>query len=57
MVEPDHARLHRLEGADHDSTVRCLTRLVLAHGHGMEGWEAPEWQAPWRSDTPTDPPE
>jgi SnoaL-like domain len=22
----------------------------------MEGWEAPEWRAPWRSDTPADPP-
>jgi hypothetical protein len=21
-----------------------------------EGWEAPEWRAPWRSDTPADPP-
>jgi SnoaL-like domain len=23
----------------------------------MEGWEAPEWRAAWRSDTPADPPE
>ena len=23
----------------------------------MEGWEAPEWRAPWRSDTPADAPE
>jgi hypothetical protein len=23
----------------------------------MEGWEAPEWRARWRSDTPADPPE
>jgi ketosteroid isomerase-like protein len=22
-----------------------------------EGWEAPEWRAPWRSDTPADPSE
>jgi SnoaL-like domain len=22
----------------------------------MEGWDAPEWRAPWRSDTPADPP-
>jgi hypothetical protein len=22
----------------------------------MEGWEAPTWRAPWRSDTPADPP-
>jgi hypothetical protein len=22
-----------------------------------EGWEAPEWRVPWRSDTPADPPE
>jgi ketosteroid isomerase-like protein len=22
----------------------------------MEGWEAPEWRAPWRSETPADPP-
>ena len=22
----------------------------------MEGWEAPEWRAPWRSSTPADPP-
>ena len=23
----------------------------------MEGWEAPEWRAPWRADTPADAPE
>jgi ketosteroid isomerase-like protein len=23
----------------------------------MEGWEAPEWRSPWRSDTPADPPD
>lgn len=23
----------------------------------MEAWEAPEWRAPWRSETPADPPE
>jgi hypothetical protein len=23
----------------------------------MDGWEAPEWRAPWRADTPADPPE
>ena len=23
----------------------------------METWEAPAWRAPWRSDTPADPPE
>jgi hypothetical protein len=23
----------------------------------MEGWEAPDWRAPWRSMTPADPPE
>jgi len=23
----------------------------------MEGFEAPAWRAPWRSDTPADPPE
>jgi hypothetical protein len=22
----------------------------------MEGWEAADWRAPWRSDTPADPP-
>ncbi|HVD13667.1 MAG TPA: nuclear transport factor 2 family protein, partial [Actinomycetota bacterium] len=22
-----------------------------------EGWDAPAWRAPWRSDTPADPPE
>lgn len=22
----------------------------------MEGWDAPEWRAPWRADTPADPP-
>ena len=25
--------------------------------HVMDGWPAPEWQAPWRADTPADPPE
>ena len=23
----------------------------------MDGWEAPEWRAPWRADTPADPAE
>jgi hypothetical protein len=23
----------------------------------MDGWEAPEWRAPWRADTPSDSPE
>jgi hypothetical protein len=23
----------------------------------MEGWDAPQWRAPWRADTPADPPE
>jgi hypothetical protein len=23
----------------------------------MEAWEAPEWRARWRADTPADPPE
>jgi hypothetical protein len=23
----------------------------------MEGWEPPDWRAPWRSETPADPPE
>ena len=23
----------------------------------MEGWEAPDWRAPWRADTSADPPE
>ena len=23
----------------------------------MDGWDAPEWRAPWRADTPADPPE
>ena len=23
----------------------------------MEGWEAPAWRAPWRAETPADPPE
>ena len=23
----------------------------------MEGWEAPQWRAPWRSATPADPPQ
>jgi hypothetical protein len=22
----------------------------------MDGWEAPDWRAPWRSETPADPP-
>jgi ketosteroid isomerase-like protein len=23
----------------------------------MDGWQAPKWRAPWRADTPADPPE
>lgn len=23
----------------------------------MDGWEAPEWRAPWRAEDPADPPE
>jgi hypothetical protein len=25
--------------------------------YGADAWEAPEWRAPWRSETPADPPE
>jgi hypothetical protein len=25
--------------------------------YGGDAWEAPEWRAPWRSETPADPPE
>ena len=34
----------------HDKVVR--ERIYV-----MEGWEAPEWRAPWRADTPADPAE
>ena len=31
-------------------------RVARERIYVMEGWEAPEWRAPWRSDTPADPP-
>jgi hypothetical protein len=31
-------------------------KVVRERIYVMEGWEAPEWRAPWRSDTPADPP-
>jgi hypothetical protein len=30
-------------------------RVARERIYVMEGWEAPEWRAPWRSDTPADP--
>jgi hypothetical protein len=32
-------------------------KVVLERIYVMEGWEAPEWRARWRADTPADPPE
>ncbi|HEU4492274.1 MAG TPA: nuclear transport factor 2 family protein [Jiangellales bacterium] len=32
-------------------------KVELERVYVTEGWEAPEWRAPWRSDTPADPPE
>lgn len=29
-------------------------KIVHERIHIMEGWEAPDWRAPWRSDTPAD---
>ncbi len=31
-------------------------RVARERIYVMEGWEAPEWRAPWRSETPADPP-
>ena len=31
-------------------------KVALERIYVTEGWEAPEWRAPWRSDTPADPP-
>jgi hypothetical protein len=31
--------------------------VARARIYVMEGFEAPEWRAPWRSATPADPPE
>jgi hypothetical protein len=46
-------------------TVRRYFQLLEFRGakvareriYVMEVWEAPEWRARWRSDTPADPPE
>jgi hypothetical protein len=32
-------------------------RVARERIYVMAGWEAPEWRAPWRSETPADPPE
>jgi hypothetical protein len=32
-------------------------KVALERIYVMEGWEAPEWRAPWRADTPADPPD
>jgi ketosteroid isomerase-like protein len=32
-------------------------KVVRERIYGAEAWEAPEWRAPWRADTPADPPE
>ena len=31
-------------------------RVARERIYVMSGWEAPEWRAPWRSETPVDPP-
>ena len=32
-------------------------RVARERIYVMDGWEAPEWRAPWRAETPADPPE
>jgi ketosteroid isomerase-like protein len=32
-------------------------KVVRERIYGMDAWEAPGWRAPWRSETPADPPE
>jgi hypothetical protein len=31
-------------------------KVIRERIYVMEGWDAPEWRAPWRADTPADPP-
>ena len=31
-------------------------KVIRERIYVMEGWEAPEWRAAWRADTPADPP-
>ena len=31
-------------------------KVIRERIYVMEGWDAPEWRAQWRSDTPADPP-
>jgi SnoaL-like domain len=31
-------------------------RIARERIYVMDGWDAPEWRAPWRSSTPADPP-
>jgi hypothetical protein len=31
-------------------------KVVRERIYAMDGWEAPEWRAPWRSPEPADPP-
>jgi hypothetical protein len=30
-------------------------KVIRERIYVMEGWDAPEWRAPWRADTPADP--
>ena len=32
-------------------------KVVRERIYVMDGWQAPEWRAPWRAGTPADPPE
>jgi hypothetical protein len=48
------------EGAPWQFTVSLMhfkgDRVAHERIYIMEGWEAAEWRAPWRSETPADPP-
>ena len=32
-------------------------KVARERNYVTDGWEAPEWRAPWRADTPADPPD
>jgi hypothetical protein len=46
---PEMYGVQLLEFRDH--------RVARERIYVMDGWEAPEWRAPWRAETPADPPE
>jgi ketosteroid isomerase-like protein len=63
-VRPDLAVVELTASYDGESWLQAVQllefrgeKVARERIYTTQTWEAPEWRAPWRSDTPADPPE